>query len=325
MLVNVKTSLEDIQERLLKLFTANTILVGHSLDSDLKALKFTHPYIVDTSIIYPHPRGPPMKSSLKWLCQKYLNREIQKGHGSKGHNSVEDAQACLDLVRLKCDKGKQWGTPDAVHESIFKALSKKPKTGQHSGISEGRQGAIVDLGSPEKNFGQQATYSIGCKDDDGVVDAIKRCVLGDPDGEYIPGGGVELTWARLRELDYLQGWANNNSNNQNNQTITTTIDKMDSTSPTPPAETLSTTLARTTNRIQAIHKTLPPNTLLIIYSGTGDPRDLARLQEQERQFKREYAVKKWDEISVKWTDVEAQALRRACDVARAGVGFICVT
>ena len=117
MLEGVTTTLADIQKKLVEILHPRTILIGHSLNSDLTALKITHPYIVDTAIIFPHPRGPPLKSSLKWLAQKYLNREIQKGHGSTGpgagHDSIEDARTCLDLVKQKCEKGKEWGTGDA--------------------------------------------------------------------------------------------------------------------------------------------------------------------------------------------------------------------
>ncbi|KAL2255244.1 hypothetical protein VTK26DRAFT_3760 [Humicola hyalothermophila] len=113
MLDPVTTSLEDIQKRLLDLLTPRTILLGHSLESDLKALRLAHPFIVDTSILFPHPRGPPLKSSLKYLAQKYLGREIQKGGGTiSGHDSIEDARTCLDLVKKKCEKGKAWATGD---------------------------------------------------------------------------------------------------------------------------------------------------------------------------------------------------------------------
>jgi len=88
MLDPVTTSLRDIQDRLLSLITPRTILIGHSLDSDLRALQLTHPFIVDTSVLFPHPRGPPFKHALKWLAQKYLGREIQAGHGaSLGHTA----------------------------------------------------------------------------------------------------------------------------------------------------------------------------------------------------------------------------------------------
>ena len=62
-----------------------------------------------------------------------------------------------------------------------------------------------------------------------------------------------------------------------------------------------------------------------MYSGTGDPREMARLQEMQRTFKREYATKKWDQLSVKWTDVEEQALKMACRKAREGLGFVTIT
>jgi len=94
MLAPVTTTLSDIQKKLLSILHPRTILIGHSLNSDLTALKITHPFIIDTALLYPHPRGPPLKSSLKWLAKKYLNREIQKGHGTTGpgagHDSSED-------------------------------------------------------------------------------------------------------------------------------------------------------------------------------------------------------------------------------------------
>jgi RNA exonuclease 1 len=33
------------------------ICTGHSLDSDLKAMKISHMKCVDTSVIFPHPKG----------------------------------------------------------------------------------------------------------------------------------------------------------------------------------------------------------------------------------------------------------------------------
>ena len=323
-LENVTTNIKDIQDRLLKDISPKSILIGHSLNSDLMALKLTHPFIIDTSILYPHPRGPPMKSSLKWLAQKYLGREIQKGHGTKGHDSIEDARACLDLVKMKCERGPQWGTSEATVESIFKRLKRTPKTGlPNDANQEGKTGAIVDHGAPERNFGSMASYCIGCADDAGVVAGVKRAVLGDEDGSYIPGGGVDFTWARFQELAAFRGWWNDNrrhtaqsSTQASAATTTTTTDSPSS---------LAESVTKTINNIKAIRDFLPPCTLLIVYSGTGDPREMARLQEMQRTFKREYAVKKWDELSVKWTDEEEQALKSACRRARDGVGFMTIT
>ena len=201
-LEGVSTTLQDIQERLLKMLSPQTILVGHSLNSDLAALKMTHPWIVDTSILYTHPRGHPFKSSLRWLAQKYLSRSIQTG--STGHDSVEDALAALYLVKMKCEKGPVFGTPEANGESIFKRLGRSPRPNG----TEGNQceGAVVDWGFPERGYGAAATNSSGCESDDEVVAGIGRAVNGDSDGKSVKGGGVDFVWARMRELEAQRGW-----------------------------------------------------------------------------------------------------------------------
>lgn len=78
MLSNVTRNLRDVQGILLSMFSANTILIGHSLESDLKALKIIHSVVVDTSVLFPHKMGPPKKRALKTLCGDYLKRIIQE-------------------------------------------------------------------------------------------------------------------------------------------------------------------------------------------------------------------------------------------------------
>ncbi|KAL8713105.1 MAG: hypothetical protein Q9225_006825 [Loekoesia sp. 1 TL-2023] len=319
----ITTTLLDIQKRLLDILTPRTILVGHSLESDLNALRLTHPFIVDTSILYQHPRGPPLKSSLKWLAQKYLNREIQKGHGTLGHDSVEDGRACLDLVKMKCEKGPEWGNSASTGESIFKRLSRTSRAGSGPVVDggQGKTGAIIDHGSPEKNFGQMATISIGCNSDTEVVEGVKRAVLGDTDGALTPGGGVDFTWARMRELESLRRWSNNHRHDVIQMEDPANINGDGE----PSSSELAAKVASTVSHIRNVHASLPPCTLLVVYTGTGDPRELARLQQIQRIFKREYKVKKWDELGVKWTDTEEQAMKRACREARKGLGFVTIT
>ena len=318
-LEGVTTSLSDIQTKVLELFRPRTILVGHSLDSDLKALKITHPFIIDTSIAFPHPRGPPLKSSLKWLVQKYLSREIQQGTGTSGHDSIEDARVCLDLIKQKCEKGPKWGSTEVSGEPIFKRLSRTPKSGSSAPAGgaprDGKTGAIVDRGAPERGFGGMAGFCIGCKDDAAIVDGVKRAVSGDPDGAYIPGGGVDFTWARMQELAATRHWLNDNR-------FSSSPDSPLQPKAEPSPAELNTVVKATVDRIAAVWEALPPCTLFIVYSGTGDPREMARLQEMQKVHRREYKTKKWDDLSVRWTDVEEQALRNACRVARAGVGFV---
>ncbi|KAJ5085137.1 hypothetical protein N7532_009908 [Penicillium argentinense] len=332
MLDPVTTTLDDIQQRLLTILTPRSILIGHSLNSDLIALKLTHPFIVDTSIIYPHPRGPPLKCGLKWLTQKYTSKEIQKGQS--GHDSVEDARAVLELVKLKCEKGVQWGTSDASNESIFRRLGRSIRPGRDATSGEYRTGAVVDWGNPERGFGSQATVSIGCRDDDEVVKGVSAAVNGDSTNSSIPGGGVDFTWARLRNLEHFRGWCNRapDPDNANQSTAlpplpegTPSTTSPDGTTAPPTDNALADAVSRTASDIARIYESLPPCTIFIVYSGTGDPREVGRLQAMHRAYREEFGSQKpWDELTIKWTDTEEQALKKACEQAREGCGFMCV-
>lgn len=101
----IETTLEDVQSDLLEKFSSDTILVGHSLNSDMKALKLIHATVIDTSNLFPHKRGLPYKRGLKTLVQEYLRVIIQE---DAGHDSKEDAISSLKLVfwKLKTDVPK---------------------------------------------------------------------------------------------------------------------------------------------------------------------------------------------------------------------------
>jgi RNA exonuclease 1 len=366
MLKPVTTTLHDIQQRLLKLLTPRTVLIGHSLNADLNALKLTHPFIIDTSLLYPHPRGTPLKSSLKYLAKRYLDREIQKGDGTTGpgagHDSTEDARTCLDLVKQKCEKGPQWGTSDAAVENIFKRLARtgvryKNQGGTAvAGQAGAKTSAAVDWGDPKKGAGAAANVIIGCKSDEEVTAGTIRAIMGDEDGLEVPGGGVDFVWARFRELEALKGWWNINKPAMVASLVETSASSPTITDDLPPAveaaaidptsddkeatsrlDTLSATTspardsspiteatAALTARIRTIYNSLPPCTAFIIYSGSGDPREMSRLQAMQQTFKDEFKTKKWDQLGVKWTDVEEQALKAATKEARNGIGFVTV-
>ncbi|XP_034933898.1 RNA exonuclease 1 homolog isoform X2 [Chelonus insularis] len=98
-LEGVKTTLLDVQATLLTMFSENTILIGHSLESDFKALKLIHNTVVDTTNVFPHKNGFPHKRALKNLCSEYLRKIIQNEVG--GHDSSEDAIACMELIHWK--------------------------------------------------------------------------------------------------------------------------------------------------------------------------------------------------------------------------------
>ncbi len=73
----VTTTLSDVQTRLRTLFNDKTILIGHSLDSDLKALKLIHDTVIDTAQVFPHRRGLPYKRALRTLTAEFLKKIIQ--------------------------------------------------------------------------------------------------------------------------------------------------------------------------------------------------------------------------------------------------------
>lgn len=380
MLDPVTTTLKDIQDRLWELITPRTILVGHSLDSDMKALQMTHPFVVDTSVLFPHQRGPPFKQSLKFLAQKYLDRAVQKGDGTlAGHDSIEDARTCLDLVKKKCEKGKAWAAGEASGENLFKRLARagtayRAQAGPSAtgGVVFGKSTAAVDWGDAKRSPCNMAEVVLdGCNSDADVEAGVLRAVQGDPDGAVVKGGGVDFVWARMRELEALQGWWNRNRTDagvateeaappkqlenlhittRNNPFATTkNTDAKDSIfsnavvdlekftptanpcegqnsqqNATPTNFPLEECLGNLANRLRRIYDGLPPCTAFIVLSGSGDPREMSRLQALHTQWKREYNTPgmKWDQLSVKWTDQEEQALKKAARDAREGIAFI---
>lgn len=104
---------------LFDLLTPETPLIGHAIENDLNICRIIHPTIIDTVLLFPHPRGLPIRYGLKMLAGKYLERSIQTG-GALGHDSKEDAIATGELVRFKvAEKWKHmklqgWTFQDAV-------------------------------------------------------------------------------------------------------------------------------------------------------------------------------------------------------------------
>ncbi|XP_011099099.1 small RNA degrading nuclease 1 [Sesamum indicum] len=98
----VTHSLKDVQKLLKKLLSNGTILVGHSLNNDLQALKLDHTRVVDTSYVFKYANGPTNKKpSLSLLCKAMLGYELrQKGNP---HNCLDDACAAMKLVLARLE------------------------------------------------------------------------------------------------------------------------------------------------------------------------------------------------------------------------------
>ncbi|KAM9857028.1 RNA exonuclease 5 [Aulostomus maculatus] len=95
MLRPVTTTLRDVQAKLKMLLPRDAVLVGHSLNNDLVALKLIHRHVIDTSLLYRKEFGQRFK--LKVLAESVLKRQIQTE--KSGHNPTEDAVAALELAQ----------------------------------------------------------------------------------------------------------------------------------------------------------------------------------------------------------------------------------
>lgn len=87
----------------IKLVYKETILVGHSVENDLLALKISHNLVIDTAVLYKH-HGRTHKTALRVLAKKFLSKEIQQS--GNGHDSIEDARTAMELALLKITHGK---------------------------------------------------------------------------------------------------------------------------------------------------------------------------------------------------------------------------
>ncbi|KAI1318958.1 hypothetical protein EDD11_005392 [Mortierella claussenii] len=310
-LEGVTTRLVDAQKKLQELITYDTILVGHSLENDMKVLKFAHPFIIDTSVVYHHLRGPPFRASLRWLTQKWLSRRIQQG-GKQGHDSVEDAQACMDLAKLKIQEGPGFGEFNQEHESIFSRIAR---------YTPPRSSAVIDC---EHVSGQDtATVVIKAATDVEVVKAIPAAT-----SEY------NFVWACLRDLEINHGRskaklsAEGKTAGSDGLTIDNThpsqiygTPKVDATE-----EEVREAARNIDSSIAEIVRSLPENTALIVTSGQGDLREVIRMQARQRNFQRLYntlnlsAIPKEDQF----LDEDQQAFEKAVDRAKNGVCFFMV-
>lgn len=77
--------------------------------------------MVDTAIVFPHHKGPPLKRALRTLMKEFLQKFIQDNVGKLlytstrssliyispvpsedgGHDSMEDARSCMELMLWK--------------------------------------------------------------------------------------------------------------------------------------------------------------------------------------------------------------------------------
>lgn len=293
-IAEAKTTVEEIQDKILSIVSSNDTLIGHSLESDLNMLKIKHPKIVDTSICFDHPRGPPAKASLKMLMSSHLDTSIQKGFS--GHDSVEDCISCMELVKLKLSKGYLYGKSYNM-ESLFKRISQNYKLVKTANGEKIPKSSVVIGYSNVKDFGHHE-LQIQCKSDDAVIDEFI---------EHQPK--FDLIVMKLRELEWFKKFSPNNS--VENLELSFTEEEM---------------YTKVNDRLKRIYDNLSPNSMLVVCSENGDTREMLRLQELCKTFK--YKVEKGandEDIHVKdesWTEENAEKLALATEIAKDSL-FLC--
>jgi DNA polymerase III epsilon subunit-like protein len=176
----VSVCLSDIQNDLLEMISPKTILIGHSLENDLKALKISHHRVVDTALLYPHTRGETFKNSLKFLAENWLNESIQLDHG---HDPTQDAMTAMKLALLKFRNGANFGR--------FPLNDKEENFCEYL-YRQGKRTCIVDNAHTCKNYAGSHTDLHGEESDEMVTNkaqkAFSSCLY-------------EFAFARLRSLE----------------------------------------------------------------------------------------------------------------------------
>ncbi|KAJ6567827.1 hypothetical protein B0H10DRAFT_1841408 [Mycena sp. CBHHK59/15] len=274
------------------------ILIGHSLESDLKALKLCHPLCIDTAVLYHHPRGRPLKPGLAWLTKKWCGREIQTG-GEGGHDPEEDARACLELLQKKMDAGPGFGEFKTDYESIFERMARTTKRTAH------HKSAVVDLGNPAVMHGSKATTAIGCKDDDEVLKGLLEVV---PSHDFVFG--------RFMALAETLGWTTPKPE------AGCPIPEL---APPPSPEVLACVVAALDQHLKTLYAALPPRTALVVFTGHSDPRRMALLNARKTAF--ETAIRSGlpaEELGpdMRWTASDGRDLEEAVALAKRGLVFL---
>ncbi|PON99713.1 Exonuclease/helicase-like [Trema orientale] len=264
MLNDVTTSLKDIQEDFLKLVYKETILVGHSVENDLLALKISHNLVIDTAVLYKHPRGGSHKSALRVLAKRFLSKEIQQS--GNGHDSTEDARTAMELAILKINHGPDFGSPPSLmRKKLLTVLS-----------DSGKVSSIIDDVSIVKRYASESSHAFPVSSDDAALSKAKKEVKNER---------VHFVWTQFSELNsYFKKVAGDpekfNVKLAEMMSLLTCCNKSGNKkgSKCNVALELKEILARMDARIRGLQNELPNNTMLIVCTGHGDTAAVHRLR-----------------------------------------------
>jgi DNA polymerase III epsilon subunit-like protein len=98
---NGATTFEAVQEKVLALITSETILVGHALQNDLRALRIMHHKIVDTAFLFAvEGKAQTQKHKLHSLVSLMKKKvaTLALAGADQAHDSKQDATWALQLA-----------------------------------------------------------------------------------------------------------------------------------------------------------------------------------------------------------------------------------
>eukprot|EP00741_Cyanophora_paradoxa_P003367 tig00000692_g3273.t1 len=336
MLRGVTRTLGEAREAFLAHVDAATILVGHSLENDLHALKVVHERVVDTSLLFEHPRGPPYKSALRHLASKYLEISIQDG--TAGHDSAEDARAAMRLVKLKLEKGARFGEMGQEEmESVFRLVA-----------AQGRAVSMYERPAAMRMWvSGTAVSAVPCHSDAEVASRLARDLRGA--GEAGEGAGVRgphLCWAHLQDLNTFLNESARTVDVGDGATLDGLVEgrpgchgRLPPARPAGPGPTapeaatpevlaeaegqLAVQLELLDARVGEVHAALPPNALLLLCTGHGNMGIVSRLAGHKAQCEKGRAGDEAGAV-LEWTERHEQALAAANQRAGNALCFVAV-
>lgn len=98
---DVKVSRAEASRHVRTFLKEGTVLVGHSLNHDLQALRIDYRPVIDTSLIFQYEGLSMALPSLEVLSSRLLQRQLRT---NKKHNSTDDAKATIELVLLELER-----------------------------------------------------------------------------------------------------------------------------------------------------------------------------------------------------------------------------
>lgn len=300
-LEGVTTTLEEVQSKVLSIVSSSDILIGHSLESDLRVMRLRHPRVIDSALTYEHHKGFPQKPGLRWLSEQYLKRLIQQGEATgNGHSSIEDLIASLDLIKMKLVSGPDFGRN--VDVSLFsEGLKNNPDL----------RARVIDSGFPLYNSilkNCKPVSIVSADDDEAVVNNFK-----DGISDYF----FNLVW--LRDIKRC-------TNSPMASEPPTEAAENESQQPTDPSKLRDSLLSKTNANLQQIFDSLPSGSIFVVCSDGGDTQELQRLNSIRREFQKQVraGVEVGDMTGEVWDIEKKDKLKLAIQEARKGFALIAV-